>query len=264
MLMKRQLLIIMTGSLAAFAGLAQEFNRPLQMDPVITNHAVANPGGGLMLPTGPQDSAAQPVHILPDDSRSPEDDAEAGTTNDVRMTKATFLMSTGVEYADEGEFEEAERAYLRALTLDPDNEQTLMRLGSLYVKMEKFKEAVDAFGKLLEINPEDPLAHNNLAWCYAIGPEVRNVSLALRHSRDALLFAPNMPSVWNTLAESYYVSGNYDKALRSAEQALALLQRVQGVDEESIRSFEEQISKIKRAEEASELLTNGFLRGGRE
>lgn len=253
MLMIRLLLILMLGLVVALPAVAQKSSDPLQMNPISTN---ATPGlsDGIVLPTGPQDSHAQPVHILKDDSR----EEEAEDTNSVQKTKASFLLSTGIEYADEGEFEEAVRAYLRALEVNPDDEQTLMRLGSVYVQMKKFREAVDAFEKLLDLNPENPLAHNNLAWCYAIGPEVRNVPLSLRHSREALLFAPNMPSVWNTLAEAYYVSGDYDKALRSAEQALFLLQFIPGDNEESKRSFQAQMFKIKRAKEASELLTGSF------
>ncbi|QHI68628.1 tetratricopeptide repeat protein [Tichowtungia aerotolerans] len=228
----------------------------LPIEPVVTNKL---PEGSITLPTGPQSSSAQPVHILTDDSRRSETEEKAESINAGRNTKASFLLSTGIEYADEGEFEEAERAYLRALEVHPDDEQTLMRLGSLYVQMDRFKDAVAMFQKQLELEPENPLAHNNLAWCYAIGPEVRSVSLALRHSREALLFAPTMPSVWNTLAEAYYVSGDYDKALRSAEQALLLLERIEGDHEESLRSFQEQLSKIKLAKEASDML-KGFKR----
>lgn len=256
MLMIRLLLIVMFGLIAAFPVAAQESSDPLQMNPIATN-AVPSSQGGLSLPTGLQNTGVQPVHILRDDSRSSGNEEDIDT-NVVKQTKAAFLLSTGIEYADEGEFEEAVRAYQRALEVDPDDEQTLMRLGSVYVQMKKFKEAVDAFQKLLDLNPENPLAHNNLAWCYAIGPEVRNVPLSLRHSRDALLFAPNMPSAWNTLAEAYYVSGDYDKALRSAEQAIFLLQFMKEEHEETLRSFEAQASKIKRAKEATEMLTGSF------
>lgn len=229
---------------------------PLEIDPLSTNQ-LRRSEGGLSLPTGPSDSSVQPVHILPDNSRDPEPEESQETAGAVQKTKAGFLLSTGIEYADEGEFEEAERAYLRSLNMDPDNEQTLMRLGSLYVQMKKFNDAVEMFSRLLEVNPENPLAHNNLAWCYAIGPEVRNVPLALRHSREALLFAPAFPSVWNTLAEAYYVSGQYDKALRSAEEALRLLQRSEAADEQTLRSFQAQLSKIRQAKDAAEMLMGG-------
>jgi Flp pilus assembly protein TadD len=161
-----------------------------------------------------------------------------------------LLSSAGTEYADEGDFEAAERAYKRALEMDPDNQDILLRLGALYVSMDQYGDAVESFNKLIELNAENSMAHNNLGWCYAVGPGVRNVELALRHSREALLLAPDQPSVWNTLAEAYYVAGDYKKALRSADQAILLLRRMLEMSEESLRSFEVQRAKILRAEQA--------------
>lgn len=172
----------------------------------------------------------------------------------LQRSQTDFLTSTGSEYADEGDFEAAEKAYQRALKMEPDNEEILMRLGSLYVKMKRFEDATASFKKLIDLNEENALAHNNLAWCYAVGPEIRSVPLALRHSREALLFAPRMPSVWNTLAEAYYVAGDYKKALRSADQALELLQSMGNPPEGSRESFEAQRAKILRAEQALKML----------
>ncbi len=180
--------------------------------------------------------------------------AGASATNQVAAEKAGFLLSTGLEYADEGEYEDAEKAYLRALAVDPDSEDIQFRLGTLYVSMKRYKDAVRIFERLVVQHPENPLTHNNLAWCYATGPGVRNVTLALRHAREALLYAPNAPSMWNTLAEAYYLSGDYQKALRSSDQALDLLQSSEAPAKESLESFQLQRSKIMRAEQAFKVL----------
>jgi tetratricopeptide (TPR) repeat protein len=184
------------------------------------------------------------------------DTDESGVTNKVVDSKLRFFMSAGLEYADEGEFEEADRAYQRALEIDPDNEDILFRQATMYVHMERFTDAVEIFEKLAERFPENPLPHNNLAWCYATSPEVRNVKKALRHAREALISAPQNPSMWNTLAEAYYVAGDYDKALRSTDYALEILQRINPEDEK-IESFLEQRSKIILAQDALKML-EGF------
>lgn len=174
-------------------------------------------------------------------------------TNKVKSSELSFLLSTGVEYVDEGEYEDAERAYLRALEEAPDSEDILFRLGTLYVAMERFQDAIRIFEQLVDRFPENPLIHNNLAWCYAIGPGLINTSKALRHSREALLFAPYSSSAWNTLAEAYYVAGDYTKALRSSEHAIDLLQNSQSPSEESLKSFMAQRAKILRAREAMKI-----------
>lgn len=176
----------------------------------------------------------------------------SAVTNAPQASKLSFLMSAGVEYADEGEYEDAERAYLRALELDPESEGILFRMGALYVTMERFPDAVRIFENLAERFPESPLPHNNLAWCYAIGKGVMNKTKALRHAREAILSAPYGSAAWNTLAESYYSAGDYKKALRSSEYAIELLQAQQG-DEETLKRFEEQRVKILRAQEAMKL-----------
>lgn len=181
-------------------------------------------------------------------------DQETAPISGVENERASFLLATGSAYAEEGEVEQAERAYRMALELDSTLAAAWIRLGFLYVDSERFEEAVNCFQKQLAFDPESPLAHNNLAWCYAVGPGVRNVALALRHSRDALLYAPKVPSIWNTLAEAYYVSGNYDNALRSAEYALELLREKEPVNRDDEQAFEDQIFKIKQAQDAAKMM----------
>jgi tetratricopeptide (TPR) repeat protein len=195
----------------------------------------------------------QPVNIFTNRFQEPSVSKEAVATKEVKKSKVGFLMSAGVEYADEGEYKEAENAYLRALEVDAQNGEILFRLGALYVTMERFKDAAAIFKDLTEQFPENPLAHNNLAWCYATGPSIKNKTLALRHAREAILFAPLEPSIWNTLAEAYYMSGDYEKALRSAEHALELL-RATNPAKEAWDSFLMQRSKILRAQEALNLM----------
>jgi len=163
-----------------------------------------------------------------------------------------FFLETGIQYTEEGEYEEAERAYLRALKKDPENSSIRFRLSTLYLMMQRYKEAEPILKKLAEENPENAQVQNNLSWLYATGGEMKNSEKALRHAREAILSSPNAPSMWDTLAESYYVAGQYDKARRSAEHALDLL-LLEDASEEQLRTFATQIIKIRRAQEAFKL-----------
>lgn len=176
------------------------------------------------------------------------------TTNQAKASAVSFLMDAGVQYADEGEYAEAERAYLRALSGSPGNPEIRFRLGTLYIQMGRFKDAVELLNPLAAEYPDSPIAHNNLAWVYATGGEMKNGGLALRHAREAILITPYAPSAWNTLAEAYYVSGRYDQALRASEHALDLL-RLQEDSETNIKDFEAQRAKILRAGEAYKTLS---------
>jgi Flp pilus assembly protein TadD len=162
-------------------------------------------------------------------------------------------MNTGIQYVNEGEFQEAERAYLRALETDPGNPNIRFSLSTLYIQMERYKEAVDILTSMAADFPENALVHNNLAWIYSTGGAMKNGKLAVRHAREAILTAPIEASMWNTLAEAYYVTGQYDKALRASDYAVDLL-RMQNAAEEEIAKFEMQRAKIQRAEEAAKML----------
>ena len=207
---------------------------------------------GLDIGVGQIRPRGQEINIFTNDAESADRDG-ASVTNKVKRSTVGFLLSTGIEYSDEGEFEQAERAYLRALEEDEENPEILFRLGGLYVEMERLDDAAQIFKMLVDRYPENPLPRNNLAWCYATGAGIKNTALALRHAREALLFAPTNPSVWNTLAECYYAAGEYDKALRSTDYALELLQRM-NPDRDTAEQFWMQRQKILRAQEARDVL----------
>lgn len=167
-----------------------------------------------------------------------------------KSTKVSFLMNTGIQYANEGEFKEAEQAYLRALQTDPGNPDLFFSLSTLYIQMERFEDAAMLLNKLVDAFPDNPMLQNNLSWIYATGGKMKNGKLALRHAREAILITPFAASLWNTLAEAYYVSGLYDQALRSSEFAIELLRAQQPTaSQEELLAFEGQHMKIQRAAE---------------
>ena len=119
--------------------------------------------------------------------------------------------------------------------------------------MGRYKEAAGLLDALVAEFPDNPMLRNNLVWVYATGGEMKNGKLALRHAREALLTSPYAPALWNTLAEAYYMSGQYDKALQASDQALDLLM-LQNFPEKEQISFREQNAKIKRAAESYKML----------
>lgn len=174
-------------------------------------------------------------------------------TNEMTHSKVSFLMSTGIEYEDEGDWKEAEQVYLRALEHDPTDDNLLFRLSGLYVSMARYGEAIELLERQVERYPENPMLHNNLSWCYSVSVQDRNVSKALLHAREALISWPDNPSVWNTLAEAYYVAGDYEHALRSSDYSLELLMKMEP-EEREVQSYLNQRAKIARAFDAFKML----------
>jgi len=67
---------------------------------------------------------------------------------------------------DLGFYDDAVSAFQQAITLMPHDEGYLYDLGLVYVAQKRYEEAVDAFLKVIELNPGYALAHCALAGCY--------------------------------------------------------------------------------------------------
>lgn len=64
-----------------------------------------------------------------------------------------FLL--GLAYKNNIQYENAEKAYLKALELRPKSEKACFNLASLYLFLNKPEKAIEYFKKCLEINPDD-------------------------------------------------------------------------------------------------------------
>jgi tetratricopeptide (TPR) repeat protein len=92
----------------------------------------------------------------------------------------------------------------------------------------------------------DALVWNQLAWTYATSkdPRYRDSAKALEYAQKAVsLSEGKTPELLDTLAEAYFVSGNFDKAIETERRALEL-----SPDE---ASFKEGLARYLRAKNAT-------------
>ena len=76
---------------------------------------------------------------------------------------------------------------------------------------------MDSYKKALQIQPEQPIAANNLAYLMVEGGQ--NADLALSYAQTARRALPNSPSTADTLAWVYYSKGTYASARDLLEEA---------------------------------------------
>jgi len=114
-----------------------------------------------------------------------------------------------------------EKLLILQIEKTPSNPDLHYNLGSVYLAKSKFAESMDSYQRAIELRPHFPEALNNLAWLYATCEDesLRRPSQALKL---ALVAAELMPHahILDTLAESYYVNGDFKKALQAGKQAL--------------------------------------------
>ena len=156
---------------------------------------------------------------------------------------ASLYVIESKVYVAQREWDQAEAALLKALTLDPnsspaydllistylaanklpqalnqvqtslakrpDNPQLLMTLGEIYEKQKDPLKARDAYEKLLTKNPEFVPALNNLAYLYA--EKLNDVDKAYKLARKARDLRSD-PSIADTLGWVLYKKGDYQQA----------------------------------------------------
>ena len=145
--------------------------------------------------------------------------------------------------------------FRRALKKDPANRRGRFGLSTALIQTDKYREALNILETLVKEFPKDYVLKNNLAWVYATARDLsmRNGRRAIQLAQEALLLSPLDCHVWSTLAEAYFVSGRYDKALRDAEQALRL-GRETNADGKLIEQYQLQVDRCRKAAESSSIL----------
>lgn len=108
---------------------------------------------------------------------------------------------------------------------------------------------------MLKDSPNDYVLKNNIAWIYATAHDLsmRNGKRSIELAQEALLLNPTDCHVWSTLAEAYFISGRYDKALNRAEKALEI-SRETNADAKLVEQYQVQVERCRKAAESMSIL----------
>jgi tetratricopeptide (TPR) repeat protein len=145
-----------------------------------------------------------------------------------------------------GEGEPAQAAFEKALAIDPQSRAALLGLAQLHVRARQEQQAIakleqlianqpldfsaqtllgmlygetqnhakarQAYEAAIQIQPDAPLALNNLA--YLLSKHSGELEVAHRHARRAHQLAPSEPTIADTLGWIEFLRGNYPESLR--------------------------------------------------
>ncbi len=168
-----------------------------------------------------------------------------------------LLLDVASVYFEDKDYQSAVDAYERVLEIDPENKEARFIVSHVYISAKQYAKAEKSLIRLVDEYPEDFQIKNNLAWLYATAedPSVRNGEKAIRLAQEAMVEAPNDHHVWSTLAEAYYVTGQYEKAYRAIQQMAALATKYgRGITKETVAEYNEQILRCKRAWDSEKAL----------
>ena len=124
-----------------------------------------------------------------------------------------------------GETGEALDHYRRSLLLKPNDAVTLASLASLLWSRHEIETAIGHYRRALELDPDLPAALVDLAWILATSEraDIRAPLEAVRLAERAVQLTDDHNStVLDTLAAAYAAAGELDRAIATAQRALAV------------------------------------------
>lgn len=128
-----------------------------------------------------------------------------------------FVMLAQLEQSL-GETPAAIAHYRQAIATSPTNAGLYTTLGTLHESQGDWQEAQALYQHALTIQPEEPLAANNLA--YILLEHGGNVAVALTLAQTARRGFPNFPNSADTLGWAYYRNAAYSLAAPLLEDAV--------------------------------------------
>lgn len=127
-------------------------------------------------------------------------------------------LSLGLSYELKGEFDNAIKEYKKGLKKDKKGYRPLYYLGNANYKKREYDKAEKYYLKALDIAPDNSDIRNNIAWLYI---ETNKFDDALKEIYIALTIKMD-PNYLDTLANIYYKIGKYDAAIKTLQDALTI------------------------------------------
>lgn len=153
-------------------------------------------------------------------SNKQPDQAEASLQKAIDLNKLNLdaiTLLAQVQLA-RGESDKAVATYNAAITANPKDVRSMVSLGAVYELKNEPAKAEQLYRKALEIEPDSPLASNNLA--YLLLQQDRDIDTAASMAQQAREKMPDSPGAADTLAYAYYKKGAYGLAIDLLEEAV--------------------------------------------
>ena len=119
-----------------------------------------------------------------------------------------------------GEPYKAIAIYNKAVELFPEDDEVHYELGNYYFSIaHDYAKAIEKYETTIELNPKHKLAHNQLAYSYAIIGEMEHAKFILEKYIE---LAPNEPNPFDSYAEIAQREGMLDEAVEKYKMALKI------------------------------------------
>ena len=121
-------------------------------------------------------------------------------TTDNLFEKAKEYFQSGLDYSDQGDYENAKFALLEAYKIIPERASILANLSATLIQLREWNEAKSFCSKLLKISPEDSIGWLNLGVCTA---HENNYDTAIEYFSNCLAIDPNSIAAWSNKGHAH-------------------------------------------------------------
>ena len=147
------------------------------------------------------------------------------TAVDLRPDNSPAHENLAKALLQKGQVADALIHYRKLLELQPDNMEVHNIVGTVLTQQGRVEEGVEEWQKVLSVEPDNGNAMSNLAWVFATAPDqsIRNGAKAVELAEGALrISGGRIPILLRTLAAAYAESGEFSKAIQTAQQGIEL------------------------------------------
>jgi len=143
-------------------------------------------------------------------------------------------IAIGDIHFDDGNIDDAIKAYCDAVALDPENPKAYGKAGMALWEKDYVEEAIIAYNKAIKLDPEYSVALNNLGVIYLDG--IGNVAESVNLFERALDINPNYVLANFNLGRAFHAMQNRPLAAEYYQIALDLNKITSELDEEDVRN----------------------------
>lgn len=157
-------------------------------------------------------------------------DAESAFNKAIELDKdnSDALLKLGQVQAAEGSANQALATYQQSIKDHPRDIGFYILAGELYESQKNWDQAKAMYQKALEIRPDNAAASNNLA--YVLLQQGGNVDVALAMAQTARRGLPDSSNAADTLGWAYFQKGVYQSAIQMFQESLRLNEK-RGADD---------------------------------
>jgi tetratricopeptide (TPR) repeat protein len=160
--------------------------------------------------------------------------AEAALHKAIELDKnnSDALVKLGKVQVAEGSADQALATYQQSMKDNPREISFYILAGELYESRNDWDQAKNMYQQALRIQPNNPLASNNLA--YVMLQQGGNIDVALAMAQTARRGMPDSPNAADTLGWAYYQKGVYHSAIDLFQEAIRLNEKHGGAEDPTV------------------------------